>query len=362
MSDSGNESKSLCLSESEIGSHNQPNEPESEFLPQLTNFTVPQGRDVSFTCVVNNLGQYRVSTIKSDSKAIFGIHTHMVSLNPRLSVIHNGHNTWKLHISHVQLNDSGSYMYQVNTDPMKSLLELATKSFEPFKSSEATELQVTSIVHTLINLYCMSNDLPYCKKMNRVAPSIKAVNQLLGAPVEREITLECIVEVYPKPLNGWYRNEGNLKLHNSNKYNISEAMINLYTWHINLTIRHLTKADFGAYSCSSVNTLGKGEARIRLQELRLPPKPTTTSTPYVHTTPKPRRKPPTNQQNKALNEVVRAKETHFSSNGALGDAAGGAMGNGSINSLNSGMTNEAEEQSKARRWDRRELIIVSTLV
>lgn len=36
----------------------------------------------------------------------------MVALNPRLSVTHNGHNTWKLHISDVQLNDSGSYMCQ----------------------------------------------------------------------------------------------------------------------------------------------------------------------------------------------------------------------------------------------------------
>lgn len=44
----------------------------------------------------------------------------MVALNQRLSVTHNGHNTWKLHIAHVQLNDSGSYMCQVNTDPMRS--------------------------------------------------------------------------------------------------------------------------------------------------------------------------------------------------------------------------------------------------
>lgn len=52
----------------------------------------------------------QVAWIKSDSKAILAIHTLMVALNPRLSVTHNGHNTWKLHISHVQLNDSGSYM------------------------------------------------------------------------------------------------------------------------------------------------------------------------------------------------------------------------------------------------------------
>lgn len=29
--------------------------------------------------------------------------------------------------------------------------------------------------------------------------------------MEREVTLECIVEVYPKPLNGWYRNEGTIE-------------------------------------------------------------------------------------------------------------------------------------------------------
>lgn len=44
----------------------------------------------------------------------------MVTLNPRLSVTHNGHNTWKLYISNVEPKDSGTYMCQINTDPMKS--------------------------------------------------------------------------------------------------------------------------------------------------------------------------------------------------------------------------------------------------
>lgn len=51
----------------------------------------------------------------------------MVALNPRLSVTHNGHNTWKLHIAHVQLNDSGTYMCQVNTDPMRSQVSNRTR-------------------------------------------------------------------------------------------------------------------------------------------------------------------------------------------------------------------------------------------
>lgn len=36
---------------------------EPEFLAPLENLTVTQGRDVSFTCVANNLGEYRVSEI-----------------------------------------------------------------------------------------------------------------------------------------------------------------------------------------------------------------------------------------------------------------------------------------------------------
>ncbi len=41
-----------------------------------------------------------------------------------------------------------------------------------------------------------------------VPPSVKAVIQLVLAPVESNVLLQCIVEAYPKPLNTWYRHEG----------------------------------------------------------------------------------------------------------------------------------------------------------
>lgn len=44
--------------------HGSQSETQPEFLAPLDNLTVTQGRDVSFTCVVNNLGQYRVSTVE----------------------------------------------------------------------------------------------------------------------------------------------------------------------------------------------------------------------------------------------------------------------------------------------------------
>ena len=44
----------------------------------------------------------------------------MVTNNPRMSVEHNGHNSWTLNLEDVQRNDSGSYMCQINTEPMTS--------------------------------------------------------------------------------------------------------------------------------------------------------------------------------------------------------------------------------------------------
>lgn len=40
---------------------------EPDFVYPLENVTIPQGRDATFTCVVNNLGGYRVSPSSSAS-------------------------------------------------------------------------------------------------------------------------------------------------------------------------------------------------------------------------------------------------------------------------------------------------------
>ena len=49
----------------------------------------------------------------------------MVTNNPRMSVEHNGHNSWTLNLEDVQRNDSGSYMCQINTEPMTSQVSKA---------------------------------------------------------------------------------------------------------------------------------------------------------------------------------------------------------------------------------------------
>lgn len=58
--------------------HNQPAETTPKFLAPLENLTVTQGRDVSFTCVVNELGLFKVSNVKMCLTKVYirDTHTH----------------------------------------------------------------------------------------------------------------------------------------------------------------------------------------------------------------------------------------------------------------------------------------------
>lgn len=55
-----------------------------------------------------------------EQTAILTVHNHVITRNPRISVTHDKHRTWFLHISTVQEEDKGRYMCQINTDPAKT--------------------------------------------------------------------------------------------------------------------------------------------------------------------------------------------------------------------------------------------------
>lgn len=40
-----------------------------------------------------------------------------------------------------------------------------------------------------------------------VHPLIQVPNQLVGAPLEKTVILQCISEAYPKPINYWEKEE-----------------------------------------------------------------------------------------------------------------------------------------------------------
>ncbi|XP_063543304.1 lachesin-like [Cydia strobilella] len=359
------------------------NEKEPEFLSPLENLTVAQGREVYFTCTVNRLGKYKVAWIKSDTKTILAIHTHMVTLNPRLSVTHNGHNTWKLYISNVDPEDSGTYMCQVNTDPMMSQMghlsvvippditddggseasaleggavELrctATGVPEPtiswkrtggrnivFRDDNGKQIKVIDVFKgsTLalkglqrsdIGTYlCIAaNSVPPTKSRRyevsvHFKPSVEVELPVVMRAADKQVTLQCHVEASPKSLNTWQRDNSPIggKLMNSSKYIISEEIISEYALRMNLTVTRLKKGDFGEYSCAAANAFGRAEGVITLKET---PQRTTTKTTTTTTTTTPTSAPTTS----ASTTTRQPKRHHKNQNVIVDDMRQADLGN-----------------------------------
>ncbi|KAL1492896.1 hypothetical protein ABEB36_011067 [Hypothenemus hampei] len=304
---------------------------EPDFLFPLENLTVPQGRDAIFTCVVNNLGGYRVAWIKADTKAILAIHDSVITNNARLSVTHNDFNTWTLNIRNVKREDRGQYMCQVNTDPMKmqtAFLEVVippdinyeetsgdmmvpeggsaklvckAKGYpnpkivwrredggtilarsnnhlgkkERLTTVEGDVLTLTKVTRSEMGAYlCIAANgvpPPVSKRLMlhvHFHPLIQVPNQLVGAPINTDVTLQCDVEASPKAINYWTRESGEMIITND-KYFMTEINNSYYSVQMKLTIRRTNRSDLGGYKCISKNSIGDAEGNIRLYEMEL---------------------------------------------------------------------------------------------
>ncbi|XP_068154654.1 opioid-binding protein/cell adhesion molecule homolog isoform X2 [Drosophila tropicalis] len=197
---------------------------EPDFVIPLENVTVAQGRDATFTCVVNNLGGHRVSGdgasapakvawIKADAKAILAIHEHVITNNDRLSVTHNDYNTWTLNIRSVKMEDAGKYMCQVNTDPMKMQTATLEVVIPPDIINEET-----------------SGDMM--------------------VPEGGSAKLICRARGHPKPKITWRREDGREIIarngvHQKTKAQAVEGEM--------LTLSKVTRSEMGAYMCIASN-------------------------------------------------------------------------------------------------------------
>lgn len=96
-----------------------------------------------------------------------------------------------------------------------------------------------------------------------VSPTLLVPNQLVGAPLGTDVTIDCLTEAYPRPISFWsYQESINMIFHGS-KYHI---VINEdgYKAHTKLTIRSLSRADYGNYKCITKNSLGEAEGSMRI--------------------------------------------------------------------------------------------------
>ncbi|XP_050313521.1 neurotrimin-like isoform X2 [Anthonomus grandis grandis] len=294
---------------------------EPEFTEVIENVTVAAGRNVKFSCSVKNLGTYKVAWMHYEQSAILTVHTHVITRNPRISVSHDKHRTWFLHISNVQEEDKGRYMCQINTVTAKTqfgylhvvvppniddsvsssdvivreganetLVCRATGSPEPkikwkrddntniqinktyqVESFEGEKLELTKVSRSVMGAYlCIASNgvPPTVSKRIKVSvdfpPMLWIPHQLVGAPLAYAVTLECFTEAHPSSLNYWTREDGQM-IHESRKYH-SENIVGFpaYKTHMRLTINNIQQSDYGTYKCVAKNPRGETDGTIRL--------------------------------------------------------------------------------------------------
>ncbi|XP_043208031.1 opioid-binding protein/cell adhesion molecule homolog [Amphibalanus amphitrite] len=301
---------------------------EPEFKRPLNNITVPEGRDATFTCVVHHLGGHKVAWIKSDSKAILAIHNAVITHFNRLSVAQSDHNTWTLTLRNVRQSDSGPYMCQVNTDPMRyqvGLLEVVVppdivtsetssdiiipegagarlhckadgyppptiswrredgqdivlkdgprKEKVTHVTSEVLELK--RVTRSEMGVYlCIANNgiPPPVSKRTMVTvnfpPQVEVTNALLSAHIGGTVMMACRVEASPQAIYYWSRGNDAIILSDSRRrYGNSSS---LYRYNMTLTISPVREEDFASYRCVAKNSIGEAEGVITLHRVMLP--------------------------------------------------------------------------------------------
>ncbi|XP_049821742.1 limbic system-associated membrane protein-like [Aethina tumida] len=297
------------------------------FSQPISNMTVAMGREAILECLVENLNPYKVAWLRVDTQTILTIHNHVITKNHRIGVTHSEQKTWYLHIREVRESDKGWYMCQINTDPMKSqvgylnvvvppdILDYPTSadmvvdegsdvslrcvakgSPEPlitWKREDGhqihlqTGLDAVSVSGPILNLTKVKRDHmgPYlCIASNGIPPSVSKrimlivqfppsvwiQYQLIGAYDAQQITLECHSEAFPKSINYWTRDKGEIIPHNY-KY-VPEIIEEGYKVHMKLTINLLGPQDYGIYRCISKNSLGDMEGTINVYRIPNPNK------------------------------------------------------------------------------------------
>ncbi|XP_076620569.1 lachesin isoform X1 [Colletes latitarsis] len=244
--------------------------------------------------------------------------------------------TSRLHIRQLREADRGCYMCQLNTNPMLSQLgcvdvlvppdilssgtsesevsvsegENATLSCNatgrppprvfwrreksgsilmrgphdqliPVDSRSGEKLELTKVDRRQMGAYlCIAgNEVPPAVSKRvylrvNFPPSAKVADQLLGSPLNTDVSLICLIEAYPKTINLWTGREP--VFIRDGRYEVNEQRHPDEEWKttIELKIRRLEETDLGEYTCSASSSMGRAEATVRLYKIERETPPT----------------------------------------------------------------------------------------
>nr|6EFZ_A Chain A, Dpr-interacting protein theta [Drosophila melanogaster]6EG1_B Chain B, Dpr-interacting protein theta [Drosophila melanogaster]6EG1_D Chain D, Dpr-interacting protein theta [Drosophila melanogaster] len=292
-----------------------------KFGELLQNVTVPVSREAVLQCVVDNLQTYKIAWLRVDTQTILTIQNHVITKNHRMSITHAEKRAWILRIRDVKESDKGWYMCQINTDPMKSQVGYLDVVVPPDILDYPTSTDMVIREGSNVTLKCAATGSPtptitwrreggeliplpngaeavayngsfltiakvnrlnmgayLCIASNGIPPTVsKRVmlivhfppmiwiqNQLVGAALTQNITLECQSEAYPKSINYWMKNDTIIV---PGERFVPETFESGYKITMRLTIYEVDIQDFGAYRCVAKNSLGDTDGAIKLYHI-----------------------------------------------------------------------------------------------
>lgn len=234
---------------------------EPYFAEAIPSLTVAAGKNAVLKCVVENLGNYTVAWLNVDKQTLLALHTHVIVQNDRIRVSHSALRVWQLEIRDVRPEDTGYYMCQINTRPMKNQVGYLNVVVAPYFVDAYTTRNMTAQENSNVSFRCEARGNPQpkvtwrredaqpfrigeervtvyrgealrfsrvsrghmgaylCLASNGVPPSITrriflevsfppmiwVPNQVVGAPLGTSVVLECHTEAHPASDNFWVR-------------------------------------------------------------------------------------------------------------------------------------------------------------
>uniref|UniRef100_A0A1B0CN08 Putative opioid-binding protein/cell adhesion molecule n=1 Tax=Lutzomyia longipalpis TaxID=7200 RepID=A0A1B0CN08_LUTLO len=287
-----------------------------KFSMPINNVTVPIGREAILTCVVQDLGSYKVAWLRVDTQTILTIQNHVITKNHRVAIVWAEKKTWQLKIKDIKESDRGWYMCQINTDPMKSQMGYLDVVVPPDILDYPTSTDMVVREGSNVTLKCAATGSPtptitwrreggesitlpggaevlsvegstftisrvnrlhmgayLCIASNGVPPTVSkrimliihfppmiwVQNQLVGALEGQKITLECQSEAYPKSINYWTREKGEI---------VPQV---LSVEGSTFTISRVNRLHMGAYLCIASNGVPPTVSKRIMLIIHFPP-------------------------------------------------------------------------------------------
>ncbi|EAT35448.1 AAEL012384-PA [Aedes aegypti] len=135
-------------------------EPKPSFASPIENVTVPIGREATLSCVVQNLGAYKVGWMRASDQTVLALQGRVVTHNSRYSVTQEESNVWRLKIRNVRESDRGCYMCQINATPLQKQVGCVDVQLPPDISDEQSSSDMTVREGGNVTFFCKATGHP----------------------------------------------------------------------------------------------------------------------------------------------------------------------------------------------------------